>query len=113
MKQRGLFDALDAARAQGYEAGDAAASRAERLDPGWRSLALEAVREYARQHLEFKAEEVGMVIPPDADPRSSGSIMRQAERQGICKAIGFAPTISSRGSPKVFWRSLIYAKEQP
>jgi hypothetical protein len=99
---------LFAARKHGHEAARAAAERASRIEPAWKRAAIEAVRMHAQTHERFTAERVGMVVPASADHRASGHIMRAAAREGICVADGFAPTVSSRGSPKVLWRSLIY-----
>lgn len=99
---------VERARARGHSAAQAASSRAARLDPGWRADALAAVERHCRTHARFMAEHVAMVVPAGADPRSKGHIVREAARLGFCVADGFAPTVSSRGSPKVEWRSLIY-----
>lgn len=96
------------ARQSGHAAARAAASRASRVDPCWKQEAIAAVREYAVGHRRFLAEQVGIVFPEGADHRSSGHIMREAERLGYVRPDGFAPTVSSRGSPKVAWWSLIF-----
>jgi len=89
-----------------------AADRAERVGPGWRALALEALREFAEAHEAFVLEDARLPIPAGADPRASGAIVREAKRLGWIRADGYAPTNSSNRSPKVRWRSLI-AKPQP
>ena len=103
-----LFRSSAPARAQGHSAAEAAASRASSIDHDWRCEALAAVREHCRTHERFVAEQAGIHVPPGADPRAAGAIIREAARLGYCVADGFAPTVSSRGSPKVSWRSLIY-----
>ena len=100
--------AVQSARAQGHAAALAAADRAQKLDAGWKADALEAVERHCRTHARFLTEEVPIVIPEGADHRSSGHIVRHAARLGYCVADGFAPTVSSRGSAKVSWKSLLY-----
>jgi hypothetical protein len=105
-----LFDQtpVEKSRQRGHDASRAAGARAEKIDPDWRRASIAMVEEHCRTHERFVAEAVGIEVPPGADPRCVGHVMRDAARIGICVADGFAPTVSSRGSPKVSWRSLIY-----
>ncbi len=85
-----------------------AARRAEKVEPGWKAGALEAVRAYALSHELFLAEHVRLHVPHDADRRAVGAVLQSAQRRGWIKRDGYAPACSSNGSPKVRWRSLIY-----
>lgn len=85
-----------------------AASRAENVAPGWRAAALEQVRAFAATHERFTAEEIGLSIPADADPRAAGHVMQEARRRGIVEPDGYAPTLASHGSAKVRWRSRVF-----
>lgn len=77
----------------------------------WKRRALGYVREFAamtskpflaEQIREF-AEQRGFESPPDA--RAWGSVMQQAQREGVVQAFAFAPARSSNGSPKTLWRA--------
>lgn len=106
-----LFDAVDQvakARTRGHAAADAAADKAEKLERGWREQAIEAVRAHAARHEHFLAEDIRLPIPEGADGRGSGSIVQAAARLGICAKDGYAPARTSNGTPKVYWKSLIY-----
>lgn len=99
---------LFAATKRGHAGAEIAAARAEASRPGWESAALEQVRAFAKTHTTFTAEEIGLAIPSDADPRAAGHVMRRARVQGWIEPNGYAPTVSSHGSPKVLWKSRIY-----
>jgi len=101
-------DPVKSARDRGHRGARQAASRASKIDAGWRSEALAAVREHARRYPSFLSEHVRVHIPDGADRRALGHIVKEAERLGWIKADGFAPAASSNGSPKTAWKSLIY-----
>lgn len=106
-----LFENVDQvanARARGHAAAQAAADKSEKLDSGWRERALEAVRAHAAQHEHFLAEDIHLQIPDGADGRGSGNIVQAAARMGICVKDGYAPARTSNGTPKVYWKSLVY-----
>jgi hypothetical protein len=84
-----------------------AATRAERIAPGWKEDALEAVRAFARERQSFLSEDVPFTVPEGSDPRAMGSVMRAAASKGYVVADGWAPANSSNRSAKVRWRSLI------
>ena len=84
-----------------------AASKAERVRPGWHADALAAVRAHASANAVFLAEEVPYSLPLEADPRAFGSIMREAARLGFVIAAGYALANTSNRAPKTLWRSLI------
>lgn len=54
----------------------------------------------------FLAEEIrsGLPLGDLLDAREVGTIMRSLHRQGIIEPCGFAPAITSNGSPKTLWR---------
>lgn len=88
-----------------------AASRAQRHAPGWEDEAVAAVRKFAETHESFIAEDVRETcsVPKDVDPRAFGHVMRRAASLGIVRADGYAPANSSNRSPKVRWKSLVFA----
>jgi hypothetical protein len=105
-----LFEAAaaEAARARADVGMGRASERAERIESGWKSTALEVLRVYSLGHETFLAEDVGIHVPPGADPRSVGAVLQDARRRGWITPAGYAPANSSNRSPKVRWRSLIY-----
>jgi len=103
-----LFASVDAARAKGHAAAGHAASKAARIEPGWKQAALETVRSFALRTENFLSEHVPFEIPLGADRRALGSIMKEAERLGYIRADGAAPAVSSNSSLKTRWRSLIF-----
>lgn len=108
-----LFDSpatVAVARERGHAAAEAASDRAERIEPSWRAKALAAVQEHARSHEWFLVEDLrgSISMPPGADRRALGHVVKDAAKLGLVVADGFAPAVSSNGSAKVRWRSLIY-----
>lgn len=105
------------ARQIGHEAAELAADHAERIDPGWKDDAFKAVCAFAaRQGGEpFLAEDarafavaIGVCAP--VEPRAWGNIITRAKREGFITPAGYAPAVSSRGSPKVLWRACLQLK---
>lgn len=88
-----------------------AANAAHRNAPGWEDDALAAVRRFALTHETFIAEDARatIAIPDGVDGRAFGAVMQRARREGLVRADGFAPANSSNRSPKVRWRSLVFA----
>lgn len=84
-----------------------AAEKAERLEPGWKDAALEAVYRHALAHDHFMAEDVPIVFPPGASHTGSGAIVKRAEKLGWITPDGFAPARTSNDGPKTRWRSLL------
>jgi len=105
-----LFDHAAArdARARADVGMARASGKAERIESGWRELALNAVYLHALHAQHFLAEDVDAPIPQGADPRAFGAVMQEAKRKGWIVADGAAPANSSNRSFKVRWRSLIY-----
>lgn len=87
-----------------------AVTHAERVEPGWKSTALAAVRDFAASHAEFLTEDVRAVCPTpaDADTRAWGAVMQAARRAGVIEAHGYGLANCSNQSPRVKWRSLIW-----
>lgn len=90
---------------------DAAAQHA---GPEWLDRAAGYTRLYALLHPFFLIEEAramaeadGLAPPPDK--RSWGKIPRILTRDKTIERAGYAPANSSNRSPKVLWRSLIFA----
>jgi hypothetical protein len=95
-----------AARARGHQAADAAAARAESIEPAWRTEAMEAVRLYAATHREpFIFEALDLHVPEEADRRAIGALATEAKRRGWVARAGYAT--DKWGSAKTCWRSLI------
>lgn len=90
-------------------------SAAGRHAPGWEDDAIEAVREFARHHEHFPTEDVRAVAgtPEGVDGRAWGPILRRCAALGIVEADGFVLANSSNRSPKVRWRSLVFAEPRP
>ena len=97
------------ARKKGEEAGNLALARAERAEPEWSDSFMTLLRLYARKMekmgLTFTGEDFrlwaykkGLSVPPDA--RCTGPLFSKAIRDGVITPNGFAPTVSSNGSPK-------------
>lgn len=105
MSDSPLIDYIEALR-QGQARAEQAAGHAERVEPGWRSQALEAVRLHAQRNARFLAEHVRVPVPSGVTRCSIGAIMPKARKLGWIKADGFA--LDSFGSPKTVWRSMIY-----
>ena len=90
------------------------AAHADRETPNWQARAVGYVRLHATVHASFLCEDVramaeadGFDLPPSKT--AWGSVMRQAAREGIVYADGYAPANSSRRGPKSLWRSLVRA----
>lgn len=89
-------------------------NHANRETPNWQARAVGYVRLHATVHASFLCEDVremaeadGFDLPPSKT--AWGSVMRQAAREGIVAADGYAPANSSRRGPKSVWRSLVRA----
>lgn len=103
-----------AARQRGEEAGNRAVARTERDVPDWSEQALHYARWYARicktswtgEHFRLWAESKGLPLPKDA--RSYGPIIAKSIRDGVIERVGFAPTVSSRGSARATYRRAGY-----
>lgn len=96
---------LKTARSQGQEAGQRALDRAERADAEWSDSVITMLRLFARkmgpqpwsvETFRLWAHAHGLAYP--TDNRAIGPLVRKAVQEGIIRASGWAPTISSRGS---------------
>lgn len=105
--QLSLSLALDRADAGIQSSGE----HADRVESGWRFQAMTLVALYARQigrpfvieEARAFAEANGLPFPPDG--RAWGSATRLAAAKKRIRKVGYAPTASSHGSPKVQWEA--------
>ncbi len=88
-----------------------AARAAGKAGDDWKESALLAVIDFAEAHpgefctaeiIRGYAETRGLDEPPDR--RAWGHVFIVAARQGLIVKAGYAPTVSSNGSPKVLWQ---------
>lgn len=86
-----------------------AASKADRLDPGWCDQAAEEIRAFARQAVaDFTVEQARATCTPPPEGaalRAWGHVTRRATSLGYIERTGaYAPAASSNGSPKPLYR---------
>lgn len=105
MPESSLFDPGAAWNRAELRAGRAA-DRAERVAPGWRQAALDAIRTYASTRQTFLAQEVPIAVPDGADARAVGAVFTTARTLGLIARDGYAS--DQYGAPKTRWRSLLY-----
>lgn len=106
MNQQDIF----AARERGREGSRRAGERADRKVDGWTERAASALREFSiwSSSEPFLVEEVAyhmgyrVGVPPDG--RAWGAATRLASQRGWIRKVGYAPAISSNGSPKCLWQ---------
>ncbi len=106
--------AVEVATAQRDKGMAQSVAHAERDYPTWQARAVGYVRLHATVHATFLCEDARAMAEADgfAAPPSKtawGSVMRQAAREGIVIADGYAPANSSRRGAKSLWRSLVRA----
>jgi len=100
---------MEIALDRGHSAARAAADKAEDCAPGWIDIAARQLLSYALRAAEpFTIEQARrecMETPEGADARSWGHVTRLAVRMGWIEATGgYAPAVSSNGSPKRLYR---------
>ena len=88
-----------------------AVSQSQESKADWQHKAFSAVCEFANEHKgedhvgeEIRAYGESHGAASVEDPRAWGPVLKKAERHGVIEAVGYAPTVSSNGSPKVLWR---------
>jgi hypothetical protein len=59
-------------------------------------------QDFAAEDIRAFAEANGVARLKDA--RAWGLVLERAEKLGVIKNVGYAPSFSSNGSPKVLWR---------
>ena len=107
------FDDVAAAqaRADGMERAD------KHAEPGWKELALEAVRQTALAHETFTVDDVWVTEPGleqyvmQLELRAMGPVLTRAKKEGWIEATGNFRTgarVSIHGNPRRVWRSLIH-----
>lgn len=86
-------------------------AKAERVEAGWKAGAIEAVRKLALARETFLAEDVRetFATPAEADSRAWGAVMKTAQKLGLVLPGGYALAKCSNNSPRVLWRSLLFA----
>lgn len=108
-----LFDFAErkAASERRRERGMAEASiGAENRSPGWHADAIEAIRRYALEHETFLAEDVRPTLNSGSvDGRAWGPVFKLAERMKLIRQEGYGLANCSNRSPRVKWRSLLFA----
>lgn len=103
------MNAKKTARARGLSAADTSLAKATRITPEWSDTFMTLLRLYARKMekmgLSFTGEDFrlwaykrGLPVPHDA--RCTGRLFSIAMEEGIIRHWGFAPTVSSNGSPR-------------
>lgn len=85
-----------------------AADHAERVEPGWADGAFAALCDFVRDNAApFTIEEMRarVLVASPTDERAWGGVVMRASRAGVIVRAGFAPAVSSHGSPKPLWRA--------
>jgi hypothetical protein len=101
------------ARKKGGEAGNLALARAERAEPEWSDAVLHMLRWYGKIHDKpFTAEDflqwaLARGLPEPTDRRATGPLIAKAIRDGLIVKVGYAPTVSSRGSARATYRRAV------
>lgn len=100
-----------AARQVGHDAGDRAAARNERSNPGWVDAAVLRLRAFAKHApgvwtMEQAREVIGAELPDPTDLRAWGVVTRlAARREFIAQVRGvYIAAVSSHGSAKPAYR---------
>lgn len=99
MQQVDIVDMLD-----GMHAAEEAANRSE---PCWSEMALDALLEAGRQLGDFTIEEARVIceVESPTDRRAWGGVVNRAAGRGMIIRTGdFRAARSSHGSPKPVWR---------
>jgi hypothetical protein len=109
---------LELARERGHGAAESAADHSDRIDAAWSAKAeqmlvafsIDCRRDFTIEEARKYAHERGLAEP--VEPRAWGAVAQRVKRAGGVEAVGFAPTLSSNGSPKVLWRRVPRQGEQ-
>lgn len=112
--QLDLIEPVTLARSRGHAGAALAAEKAERVvDPEWTDKAVDAIREFARNHgdLLWTMEmcrgviELQKLVPEPTDRRAWGAATLVAVRRGyIERTRTYHPAVSSHGSDKPCYR---------
>jgi len=94
---------------RGHEAAQAAAEKADEIEPGWIETAASQLYSYALSNPNSftidRARKECMPTPEGADARSWGHVTRLAVKRGWIEPTGgYAPAASSNGTPKRLYR---------
>lgn len=121
MTQPNLFQPPEPLLVRARRQADAGASRAvahaERVQADWQARATQMVARFAGakaaynhpDHEPWLAEEARAYaeregVPPPPDGRAWGAVMQACRRAGLIVPCGYAPAVSSNGSPKTMWK---------
>src|SRR5438874_12712687 len=81
------------------------------LDEEWKQQAFSVLCEFCNKHIgeDHLAEEIRAYadrkgVARLTDALAWGPVFKKAERLGVITQAGYAPTVSSNGSPKVLWK---------
>lgn len=94
------------ARQLGEGSDNACLSKAERIDPEWSDSVLHMLRWFGKIRVgawtceDFREWAHARGLERPHDNRAIGALIAKAIRIGIIKPTGFAPTVSSHGSPR-------------
>lgn len=89
------------------------AERNEEANPGWHAAVMALVESWVRGRpglftIEALRSELASKVKPPTDNRAWGAVTRSAMRRRLIQASGhFAPAVSSNGSPKPLYMSLV------
>jgi hypothetical protein len=100
---------LEEAHERGTQGLMRAAARTERATIGWVDMAVGKLRTFAEASndsftMEQARASFESSIPAPKDLRSFGAVTRKARALGIIHQVGYAPTVTSNGSPKPKYR---------
>ena len=96
---------------RGIDGAERAGKHADEAMPRWRDDANLIVWAYAQTHKQFMAEDArayaeSVGLPPPPDKRAWGIVFKALSKLGLLFNLGYGPTKSSNGSPKVIWGRL-------
>lgn len=91
-----------AARKIGEERANRCRSKADEVCPGFSSLALNFIAEYAKQNSRFSGENCTYAMKAAGirahDDRATGSIYAKAIRMGLIHVVGYVPRVRGNGT---------------
>lgn len=88
------------------------AQHAEEVQPGWQEMAygwlewwVDSVAAYPSFTMEeFRTHPSIIEMDQPAELRAYGALTQRAIRHGLIEKVGYAPAVSSNGSPKALYR---------
>ena len=91
---------------QAQAARDAAIDQANRgAGPEWHAAADAALRQHAKVHAQFLAEDVRVSsgLPQPKDNRAWGAVFARAARAGLIRRVGYGPSTTGHCRPMPIW----------